>query len=206
MRKILFGVLITLLTLGLYKCVEEQIEENSANIAQLHLIEKEIKNVSRLVVTEGHFAEVLNYKDSKSYFGDYITANKQALVVVNARVEISYDLSQLQYELNESEKELKIISIPIKEISIKPDIEYYDVSSDFLNPFGAEDYNKVKDQINDAVLSKVKESQMITNADNRFISELAKFYILTDALGWTLTYNGYDLDNIEKLSEFSPEI
>ena len=47
------------------------------------LIQQQIKNVGKLVVTEGHFAEVITYKDSKKYLGDLISFEKKAIVVIN---------------------------------------------------------------------------------------------------------------------------
>ena len=42
--------------------------ENSTN-----LIQQQILNVGKLVVTEGHFAEVLTYKDKDKYFGGMVS-------------------------------------------------------------------------------------------------------------------------------------
>ena len=75
------------------------------------LIQQELKNVSKLIVTEGHFAEVYNYKDSRELFGPLVTAQKKALVVVNAEVMVIYDLSQVTYDLDEENKTVKIITL-----------------------------------------------------------------------------------------------
>ena len=88
------------------------------------LIQEQISNVSKLIVTEGHFAEVYNYKDSQELFGPLITADKKALVVVNAEVSVAYDLNKVNFELHEENKTLHIKSIPEPEIKINPDFEY----------------------------------------------------------------------------------
>lgn len=41
------------------------------------LIQQQIDNVSKLIVTEGHFTEVYNYMESKELFGPLITAEKR---------------------------------------------------------------------------------------------------------------------------------
>ncbi|HLT53529.1 MAG TPA: DUF4230 domain-containing protein, partial [Flavobacteriaceae bacterium] len=145
MRNFLLGVLIAVLILFAFKyCGEKQddkivLEESSA------LIQEQIKNVGKLVVTEGHFSEVFNYKNSKAYFGELLTAEKKALVVVNADVTISYDLSKIEFSLDETTKTLHILNIPEEEIKVSPELEYYDIQSDFFNPFQAKDYNDIKD-------------------------------------------------------------
>ncbi|WP_299117599.1 DUF4230 domain-containing protein [uncultured Winogradskyella sp.] len=200
MRKFLFGVLLTVTILLVYReCTHEStvVINNSSDILQ-----EQLKNVSKLVVTEGHFSEVFNYENSKEILGDYLTAEKKAIVVVNAKVSIAYDLSQLEYNIDEETKTLKILSIPEHEISINPDLEYYDIQDDFLNQFEAEDYNSIKESVNTSLQTKINKSNLVSNAKNRLVSELAKFYILTNSLGWKLEYNGEQLDaeaDFEKL-------
>jgi hypothetical protein len=153
------------------------------------LIQQQIENVSKIIVTEGHFSEVYSYKDSQQLFGPYFTADKKALVVVNAEVTVSYDLNKINFEVDEITKTLKIIDIPEPEIKINPDFEYYDVTADYFNQFSANDYNKIKNNVKASLLKKVNASSLLKNAENRLVSELSKFYILTNSLGWTLSYN-----------------
>lgn len=189
MRKLLYVLILVMVVMFGYRYFFNDsektiLQENSA------LIQEQIKNVSKLVVTEGHFSQVFTYKNSKAIFANLVNVEKKALVVVNANVTVSYDLSQIEYELDEKSKTLKILSIPKEEINISPDFEYYDVTADFLNPFQAEDYNKIKNKVNAQLMKKIEASNLKSNAQNRLISELSKFYILTRSLGWTLVYDG----------------
>ena len=201
MRKILFGVIITLIVLFTFKYCgdkkEEQIilKENSA------LIQDQLKNVSKLVVTEGHFSEVFTYENSKRIFGDLIEVEKKALVVVNADVTVAYDLSKIEYNIDEATKTLQILSIPEEEIKISPDFEYYDIQADYLNPFEANDYNEIKKTVQQQLMKKIEASDLKSNAQNRLLSELSKFYILTNSLGWKLEYNQTPIKSLEELGD-----
>ena len=193
MRNFLLGILLTAVIVLIYKqCTTVSVRDE---INGSELIVKQLKNVSKLVVTEGHFSEVYNYENSKEIFGDFITAEKNALVVVNAKVTISYDLKQVKYKLDSTKQVLELTSIPDYEISINPDLEYYDIQSDFLNPFEAEDYNKIKETVKRSLLEKVEKSSLKTNAQNRLISELSNFFILSKSLGWKLVYKGKQVNN-----------
>lgn len=198
MRKLLYIVILVLVVMFGYRFFFNNndktiLKENSA------LIQEQIRNVSKLVVTEGHFSQVFTYKNSKAIFANLVNVEKKALVVVNADVTVSYDLSQIEYELDEKTKTLKILSIPKEEINISPDFEYYDVTADFLNPFQAEDYNKIKDKVKGQLMKKIEASKLKSNAENRLISELSKFYILTSSLGWTLQYEGNSIRSSDDL-------
>ena len=203
MRKILFGVIITLVVLFSFKYCEDKKDDKIVLKENTALIQKQINNVGKLIVTEGHFSEVLNYKNSKELLGDYFTSDKQALVVVNADVFVTYDLNKIEFNLDEKTKTLTILSIPKEEIKIAPDMEYYDIQADFFNPFEAEDYNNIKELVKESLIKKLETSDLKRNAKNRLISELSKFYILTNSLGWTLQYNekiigtSNDFQNIE---------
>tara|TARA_R110002049_G_scaffold71370_1_gene183908 strand:- start:71225 stop:71839 length:615 start_codon:yes stop_codon:yes gene_type:complete len=197
MRKILFGVVLTLVVLFTFKYCDSKkqnsmvLQENSA------LIQEQIKNVGKLVVTEGHFSQVFNYKNSKALFGNYLTLEKKALVIVNAEVTVAYDLSKIEFKVDEVTKTLTILSIPEEEIKISPDLEYYDIQADYLNPFEANDHNAIKNKVKALLIEKLKASDLKKNAKNRLISELSKFYILTNSLGWTLQYNGEPIKDME---------
>lgn len=195
MKKILFGVIITLIVLFTFKFCGDQREAKIVIRENSELILDQLQNVGKLVVTEGHFSEVFNYENSKEILGDLFTADKKALVVVNADVSIAYDLSLLEYELDNQNKILRIIAVPDEEIIINPDLEYYDVQSDFLNPFQAEDYNAIKESVKASMLRKIENSKLKSNARNRLLSELSKFYILTNSMGWTLEF--YDGSKIK---------
>lgn len=201
MKKILIGVIITLAAVLVYRSCSEDRQEKSILRENSMLIQEQIENVSKLVVTEGHFAEVYNYKDSKLVFGPFVSADKKALVVVNADVTVAYDLTKIEFEVDSLAKTLRIKSVPEPEIKISPDFEYYDVTSDYLNMFDASDYNKIKKNVNASLMKKVKASSLIKNAQNRLISELQKFYILTNSMGWTLEYAGQTVERDFRDSE-----
>ncbi len=188
MKKILIGAIVTLAGVLVFRSCSEDKNKQTILTENSMLIQEQVKNVSKLIVTEGHFAEVYNYKDSQELFGPLITADKKALVVVNAEVTVAYDLSEIDFELDQASKTLHIKSIPEPEVKLNPDFEYYDISADYLNQFTATDYNKIKKNVNASLLKKVEASSLKRNAQNRLMSELQKFYILTNSMGWTLVY------------------
>lgn len=204
MKKVLVGAIIALASVLIYKSCADDREQRSILKENSLLIQQELQNVSKLIVTEGHFVEVYNYADSKELFGTLVTADKKALVVVNAEATIVYDLSKVVYEMDEEQKIIHINAIPEAEIKINPDFEYYDVTADYFNPFKAEDYNTIKQDVTISLLKKVKASSLKSNAENRLISELSKIFVVTKTLGWTLLYEGNPIDDSKNLEEILP--
>lgn len=194
MRNIFVGIVIAfVIVFGLRYC-ENRKENREVLEANTALIQKELKNVGKLVVTEGSYAQVFSYNDSKKFYLDVLSARKKALIVVNAKASIAYDLSKVQTEVDENTKTVRITNIPEPELSINPNIEYYDMQQDYLNQFSATDYNKIKKRIEKSLRKKIEASELRANAENRLISELQKIYILTNSMGWTLEYNGNPIE------------
>lgn len=193
MKKILIAIIIILIGVLIFRSCSETKKEKSILQENSMLIQQEISNVSKLIVTEGHFAEVYNYKDSQELFGAFITADKKALVVVNAEVTVAYDLSKIDFEVDEENKTLQIKSLPEPEIKINPDFEYYDVTADYLNPFDAADYNKIKKNVNASLMKKIAASTLKSNAKNRLISELQKIQVLTNSMDWKLVFKDQEV-------------
>lgn len=206
MKKVLVGAIIALASVLIYKSCADERERKTVLQESSMLIQQELKNVSKLIVTEGHFVEVYNYKDSRELFGSLVTADKKALVVANAEVAIAYDLSKISYDMDEANKTLTITQIPEPEVKINPDFEYYDVTADYLNPFKAEDYNLIKKNVNQSLLKKIEASTLVSNAENRLLSELSRIYVLTNSLGWTLVYGEEPINSSEELLDLGKAV
>jgi len=188
MRNIFFGIVIGLIIVfGLRYCEHKKDEKETLQV-NTNLIEKQLQNVGKLVVTEGNYAQVFSYEDSKKYYIDLLSSTKKALVIVNAEASVSYDLSKITTEIDETNRTLTITNVPEPELSINPNIEYYDIDNGYFNQFEASDYNIIKKRVNDSLHRTIVASQLMTNAENRLISELQKIYVLTSSMGWTLHY------------------
>jgi hypothetical protein len=152
-------------------------------------------NVGKLVVTEGHYSEVVTYKNQQKYMMNMLSFEKKALIIVNADVTVSYDLHQMKYDIDEANKIITILSIPKEEIKISPDIKFYDVEQSQMNPFTGDDYNKINKSVKANLAKKIEKSTLKSNAQNRLISELSKILILTNTMGWKLQYEGKVIEN-----------
>ena len=201
MKNLLVGILaIGIVILG-FLYYKEKKQERESFEERTALIQEQIRNVGKLVVTEGTFSQVYSYKNSKSFYLDIFSARKKALIVVNAEVSVSYDLSKLETEIDAENQRVIIRKIPLEEININPNIKYYDVTQDYLNQFDAEDYNKIKSRIEKGLREKIEQSTLKSNAQNRLISELQKIYILTNSMGWTLEYQDTQISSENELEK-----
>lgn len=195
LKRIIVGSVIIVAIILAFKYCGFKKEDDSTLDYNTNLIQQQIMNVGKLVVTEGHFSEVVTYKNQQKYMMDMLSFEKKALIIVNADVTVSYDLHQMKYDIDEANKTITILSIPKEEIKISPDIKFYDVEQSQMNPFTGDDYNKINKSVKDNLAKKIEKSTLKSNAQNRLISELSKILILTNTMGWKLQYNGETIEN-----------
>lgn len=200
MKKILFGIVIALAFVLTLQYCQNKKEDSARLIASSELIQKELKNVGKLIVTEGHYSQVFTYDNERKLLFSY-TDRKSALVIVNAKATIAYDLRQVETEIDEVNKTVTITRIPEPELNIYPDIEYYKIEQGYMNKFQGSDHAAIKRLANQALKEKIEESELKANAEYRLISELQKIYILTNSLGWTLKYDATPVESEADLFE-----
>ena len=199
LKRIFIGIAISFSVFLSFKYCEFKKSDDSITY-NTNLIQQQILNVGKLVVTEGHFSEVLTYKDQDKYLMNMISFEKKALIIVNSEVTVAYDLHEIKYDVDEKNKTITILNIPKEEIKVSPDIQFYDVTQSKFNAFTGEDYNKINKAVRANLVKKIAKSSLKTNAQNRLISEISKMLILTNTMGWTLKFN----DNvISKEADFN---
>ena len=166
------------------------------------LIQQQIKNVGKLVVTEGHFSEVITYKDQKKYLGDLLSFEKKALVVINADVTVGFDLSKVKFEVDSIRKVLKISNLPKEEIKISPDYKYYSIDESTFNEFEGQDYNKVNKIARENLNKKIQSSTLKTDAKKRLKEELFKLYSFVEIMKWKVEIEGETVSNEKEIQKF----
>jgi hypothetical protein len=199
MNKFIFGFLAALLVMGGIWFFAEKKEDREVLNANTALIQQQIQQVGKLIVTEGYYSQVYTYKNSQKLFLSLVSANKKAMILAKAKATVEYDLRQLETKVDPDSKTVIITKIPDPVLNVYPEFEYYDVTQDFLNPFEANDYNKIKTSITQQFRAKIEASDLKNDAQDRLMSELLNIYILTKSLGWTLVYNEVIIENEEQM-------
>lgn len=156
---------------------------------EIQVVVNSVKNLSKLVVAKANFSEVYNYSDSEKYFYNYFSFDKKAIVTVTASVEVGYDLSKLEIEVDSIAKKIIINKIPKEEVVISPNVKYFDLQQSTFNSFTKETLNK----INEKSIEKIKETITIAGlkeeAKKRLIEELSKIYKLSSIYNWEVIDN-----------------
>ncbi len=190
---LLIGIVGFLIAMLIYK---KEPKQNTSEETQVVI--HSINNLSKLIVTEATFSEVYNYKNAKKYFYDTFEFNKSAIVTVNARVQVQYDLEKMDVEIDSVHKQIKIKYIPEPDITIIPDIKYFDIKQSSFNTFSKEELNHINKKSIDKIKETAEVSKLKEQAKERLFIELSKIYQLSAILGWEVI----DATNSDLLDNF----
>ncbi|CAM1348807.1 DUF4230 domain-containing protein [Tenacibaculum insulae] len=151
-----------------------------------------VKNLNKLVVSEGNFSEMYSFSDSKKYLYDYLSFEKKAILSVNAKVEVGYDLSKLEIQIDSIGKQIIINKIPEASVLISPEIKYFDLQQSQFNTFSKAELNKLNVKAIEKIKSTITVSTLKTSAKTRLFEELSKIYQLSKIYNWKVVDNTND--------------
>ncbi len=183
MKKVIMYILAILLGFLIAEKIYKK-ESNTHIQEDTQVMMHSINNMSKLIVSEGIFSEVYNYQDAKKYFYDTFEFRKSVIVTVNAKVQVLFDLNEMDVEIDSINKRIIIKSIPKEEITIIPQVKYFDLQQSTFNTFDKEELNKINKKSIDKIKQTAEVSNLIENARERLIIELTKIYQLSNILGW----------------------
>jgi hypothetical protein len=132
---------------------------SSTTISSTSIVEK-IEKVFKVVLAEGYFSEVYDYKHSEKFLY-FIPQTKKALIIINAKVLMGYDFKKFKYEVDAASNKLKIIEFPACEIlSVDPNIKYYNVEENMFNKFSTDDLTQLQAEAKSKIVEKVSTSDL----------------------------------------------
>ena len=158
-----------------------------------------IRSVCKLVSVEGDFAEIYRYENIKDGFMSILSSKKKALVVINAKAQIGYDLKKLKMTADTNRKKIVLSEFPEPEIlSIEPDIQFYDVKNGLFNSFSPEDLTALNENAKDHIRDKIPESGLIDTAKKEALQAVLLIEKIVETIGWKLDYSALEIEESEQ--------
>lgn len=151
------------------------------------LLEK-IRKVYKIVVVEGEFADIVSHHDYYQF--DLPGFRKKALIRVKAKVQVGYDLAQLNVSLDPANKVLHIGQLPEPQIlSIDTDLNYYDLENGLFNSFTPAELSKLQKTARDTMQYAAMHSKLIPTAREQAKEMFSLVTQLAEESGWRVQYD-----------------
>ena len=162
------------------------------------LLEK-IKSVCKLITIEGDFAEIYKYENTRERFLSLVSSKKKALIVINAKAQIGYDLKKIGMRADEANKKIILTKFPKPEVlSIEPDLEFYDIKNGLFNTFKPDDLTALNQEAKEHIREKIPESGLMETAGREALEAVLLIEKIVETIGWQLDYSALEIDATNK--------
>lgn len=189
------GIIIgALLSLGIVTYLKSIKKKSLVNAQSVLLLDK-IKKVCKFITVEGDFAEIYHYEDVKERFLKLISSKKKALVVINAKAYVGYDLSKIQMKSDNLNKKIILEYFPQPEtLSIETNLNYYDKKDGLFNKFEATDLTGLHIEAKAHIEAKIPESGLIQIAQKEALETILLIETIVETIGWKLDYSALEIE------------
>ena len=192
--EILIGLILgAILSYWVYSLFRKKKRKEITRHQSTVLLEK-IKSVCKLISVEGDFAEIYRYEQTKDQFLSLFRTKKKALVIVNAKTQIGYDLSKILMHADTNRKTIVLTNFPEPEVlSITPEMEFYDIRNDLFNAFTPDDLTQITKEAKQHILDKVPESGLLDTARREALEAVLLIEKIVETIGWKLDYTALEI-------------
>ncbi|WP_142785071.1 DUF4230 domain-containing protein [Changchengzhania lutea] len=189
------GLIVGVLaSLGVITYLKSLKRKELVNAQSVVLLEK-IKTVCKFITVEGDFAEIYHYENVKELFLKLVASRKKALVVINAKAHIGYDLSKIRLKADTERKQVILEDFPQPEVlSIETNLNYYDKKEGYFNRFAAQDLTGLQAEAKAHIKAKIPESGLLQLAQKEALESILLIETIVQTIGWKLDYSALKID------------
>ena len=168
-----------------------------ANEQSVVLMDK-IKSVCKFITVEGDFSEIYHYENLKEKYLSLILGKKKAIVLVNAKAHVGFDLSKIQMQSDNDNKKIILTNFPQPELlTIETDFKYYDKREGWANPFTTSDLTDINRDAKKTIVDKIPQSGLMDQARKEALDTIVLMEKIVETIGWKLDYTALTIENAE---------
>ncbi len=170
--------------------------------SQAIILKDKIRQVCKLISVEGDFAEIYHYESVREKFFDILLGKKKALILIDAKAHVGFNLSKITIESDAKTKTLKLTHFPQPELlTIETDFKYYDKKEGWLNPFTSNDLTEINKEAKQYIIDKIPKSGLINEARKEALKTIILAESLAASIGWKIDYTALELADAEESSK-----
>ncbi len=159
---------------------------------QSNVLLEKINTVTKLVSVEGIFSEIYEHKSKWEPLPNPIyspTFSKKALIIVKAKISVGYDMEKMTFEIDHTNKILRIGNIPDPEIiALEHDLKYYDIQESTFNSFSKDELTALNKNAKQFIREKALESDLLLKAEEQGNKMMEIIEFMIKESGFTVEY------------------
>jgi len=174
-------------------------KSNSLNAqSQSVVLMERIRTVCKFITVEGDFAEIYHYESLKNKWMNLLLGSKKAIVLIDAKAHIGFDLTKIKMEADDKRKIIKLFNFPEPELlSVETDFKYYDKKEGWANPFTSTDLTEINREAKQHIRDKIPQSGLYDEAKKQAMETVQLMQKLVETIGWQLDYSALEIPMAE---------
>lgn len=174
-------------------------QSKELTVHQSHVLLEKLKSVCKLVSVEGDFAEIYKYENTKEHFLSLVSSKKKALVVINAKAQIGYDLKKVMMNADNEKKKITLTNFPQPEVlSLETELEFYDIKNGVFNSFSPNDLTSLHKEAKNHIREKIPVSGLMETARKEALEAILLIESIVATIGWKLDYSALEIPEKQK--------
>ncbi len=183
-------VLVGILSFKLF--ISDFFQKKNHSTVDSTIVVERIQKVMKLITVEGHYSELMKYKDF-SYI-DFPGFRKDAILKVDASVSVGYNLESMDITTDEKNKTIIIKHMPKPEIlSVDTDIKFENLSSGVFTGFSEEELSKLNKMAKENIRKKALSMELIRQAEEQKDDLFDLLFYMAKENGYSIVVEGNSL-------------
>ena len=193
---LIVGVVFTYFVFSRYVTVRKKEKINNQSVVLM----ENIRSVSKLITVEADFAEIYHYEADKYKWLQLLIGKKKALLLIDAKAHVGFDLTKIKLESDTNKKVIKITNFPKPELlSVETDFRYYDKKEGWLNPMTSSDLTAINKEAKQHIVDKIPNCGVLDEASAKALETVQLMEKLAETINWKLDYSSLEIpENIKK--------
>ena len=193
-KNILLILLILLVAILSFKLIFSTKDKDTSQVDSTIVVEK-IQKVMKLVTVEGSYSELMSYKDFD--YVDFPGFRKDAILRVNAKVSVGYNLENMKITTDDKTKTITIQQMPKPEIlSIDSDIKFENISTGLFTSFNEAELTKLNALGKDKIRQKALSTDLLNKAEEQRKDMFDLLFYMAEQNGYKIIIEGTALKPI----------
>lgn len=194
MELLFIGLLVGVISAYFIFTKFNAVKKRASIQSQSTVLMEKIRAVCKLVTVEGDFAEIYHYESVKEKFFSLLRGKKKALILIDAKAYVGFDLSLVRLESDTKNKQIILSHFPQpKLLTIETDFKYYDKKEGWLNPLTSTDLTEINREAKQYIVDKIPQSGLLESASKEALNAISLMENLAQSIGWTLDYSALEL-------------
>lgn len=195
---LILGILLSLIVFFVWRNFFSKKEETMIN--DYYVITNQIEKMNKMVVVEQNSSNIQRTTIKSDFLGNRFlpSVEKKIITLTSLNAQVSYNLSQMDIEVDSLTRKMIIKKLPQADIRIIPSVEIQAMDDSFYNRFTDKDIKKITQKAKEEAMSKVDREKLVKEGKKHLLENLNEIFVLAKSLHYQIIDDTNSID-INKL-------